>query len=58
MAFADWIDTQAKLQKAKAENVELRDVLATLLIKQGVATPVWEPARRVLGLPPAVRVKQ
>jgi hypothetical protein len=33
---------------------ELRAVLSDLLIRQGMATPAWEPARAVLGLPPAI----
>jgi hypothetical protein len=36
------------------ENAKLRSVMHDLLIRQGMATPAWEPARAVLGLPPAI----
>lgn len=53
----DSIDMQARLIKAKHENAQLRAVLNDLLIKQGMATPAWEPVREVLGLPSAMHGK-
>lgn len=63
MAFANWLDkmlpndypTVDMQNRLIAERNQLREVLSELLVKQGMATPAWEPAREVLGLPSALK---